>query len=126
MGLAGTAWTLVEFDVADEGVIPAVTGGAATLEFSEESEQTGRVSGSGGCNRYFASYTHSGDRISIGPAGSTRMMCDAPRMAQEDRFFLALQSVESYELRDGELVVSYAGGTLRFAPAPRENADRGD
>ena len=118
MERAGTAWTLVAFETAD-GVVPAVTGAPATLEFSAEDEQPGTVSGSGGCNRYFASYTGSGDRLSIGRAGSTRMMCSPEQMEQEERFFQALQSVEGYQLQGGELVMTYAGGTLRFAPARR-------
>jgi heat shock protein HslJ len=115
--LAGTPWTLVTFETADAGVISAVPGAPATLEFSADDEQTGRVSGTGGCNRYFASFSRSGDHLSIGQAGSTRMMCSPERMEQEDRYLQALQLVERYMLRDGELLLTYAGGMLRFAPA---------
>jgi hypothetical protein len=52
----------------------------------------------------------------IGPMGSTRMMCSPARMAQEDRFFQALSAAERYELSKGELLITYAGGTLRFVP----------
>jgi heat shock protein HslJ len=116
MELAGTAWTLVAFETED-GVVPAVPAAPATLEFSAESEQSGKVSGTGGCNRYFASFSRSGDHLGIGQAGSTRMMCSPERMEQEDRYLQALQVVTWCELRDGELLLTYAGGILRFAPA---------
>jgi heat shock protein HslJ len=45
------------------------------------------------------------------------MMCSPERMEQEDRYLQALQLVERYMLRDGELLLTYAGGMLRFAPA---------
>ena len=35
----------------------------------------------------------------------------------DSRFFQALQTVERFELREGELQIAYAGGTLRFARA---------
>ena len=109
MELAGREWTLVSFET-DMGVIPA------TLTFSAEGERTGRLVGLGGCNRYFASYTLTGDRLRIGPLGSTRMMCSPALMAQEDRFFQALSAAERCELSNGELLIAYAGGTLRLAP----------
>ncbi len=115
MQLAGTAWTLVGFET-DAGVIPAAVA-AATLAFAADGEKAGRLSGSGGCNRYFASYTLTGGRLTIGSMGSTRMMCGPDRMAQEDRFFQALQAAERYELRGDELLIAYAGGMLRFARA---------
>jgi heat shock protein HslJ len=94
-------------------VIPAATEAPVTLVFSAEA---GKVGGSGGCNRYFANYTLASDRLRIGPMGSTRMMCSPARMAQEDRFFQALSAAERYELSKGELLITYAGGTLRFVP----------
>jgi heat shock protein HslJ len=114
MELAGSAWTLISFET-DTGVIPAATEAPATLTFSAAGEQAGRLSGSSGCNRYFGSYTLTGDRLHIRQMGSTRMMCDPVRMEQEDRFFQALSTAERCELSRGELLIVYAGGTLRFA-----------
>ena len=115
MELAGSTWMLVSFET-DMEVIPAATEAAAMLAFSAEGEQTDRLGGSGGCNRYFASYTLTGDRLRVGPMGSTRMMCSPARMAQEARFFQALSAAERCELSNGELLIAYAGGTLRFVP----------
>ncbi|HXZ05192.1 MAG TPA: META domain-containing protein [Ktedonobacteraceae bacterium] len=119
MKLAGSAWTLVSFET-DTEKIPAVTEAPATLIFSAEDEQTHRLSGSGGCNRYFASYTLAGDRLSIGPLGSTRMMCGSNRMAQEDRFFQALSTAERCEQSNGELLIAFSGGMLRFMPVTKQ------
>ena len=44
MELAGTAWTLVEFET-DTGVIPALEEAPATLDFSTEGEKAGMLSG---------------------------------------------------------------------------------
>lgn len=44
------------------------------------------------------------------------MMCDPVRMEQETRFFQALSTAERCEVNQGELLIAYAGGTLRFAP----------
>lgn len=117
MELAGSTWTLISF-ATDTGVIPAVKVVPATLTFSAAGEQAGRLSGSSGYNRYFASYTLTGDRLRISQMGSTRMMCDPVRMEQEDRFFQALSTAARCETsRQGELLIAYAGGTLRFASA---------
>ena len=114
MELAGSAWTLIGFET-DRGVVRAAKEAPATLTFAAAGEQAGRLSGSGGCNRYFGSYTLTADRLQIGSMASTRMMCDPVRMEQEDRFFQALLTAERCELSQGELLIVYAGGTLRFA-----------
>ena len=120
MELAGTAWTLVEFET-DMGVIPALAEASATLDFSTEGEKAGMLSGRSGCNRYFASYSVSGDHFNIGPLGSTRMFCGPSRMAQEERYFQALASVRRCELSNGVLLIGHAGGTLRFKRTTESN-----
>ena len=120
MELAGTAWTLVEFET-DIGVIPALEEAPATLVFSTEGEKEGMLSGRSGCNRYFASYSLTGDHFSIGPLGSTRMFCDPVQMAQEERYFHSLASARRCELSNGLLLIGYTGGTLRFARTTQSN-----
>ena len=114
--LTGSAWTLISFETYT-GVIPAVKEAPATLAFSTAGIQAGRLSGSGGCNRFAGSYTMIGERLRLGPLAVTRMMCDPIRMDQEDRFLHALSTVERCTLSQGELHIVYTGGTLRFAPA---------
>ena len=113
MELAGSTWILISFDTST-GTIPALAEESPTLTFGSEGEQANRISGSGGCNRYFGSYTLTNDNFSISPLGSTRMACSPERMAQEDRFFQALSAVTHYEISGDALLITYTGGTLRF------------
>jgi len=66
-----------------------------TLQF-----MTDRVSGSGGCNRYFSSYQEEDGKLSMGPVASTRMFCAIPdgTMQQEQEYFKALQAVMEYDI----------------------------
>lgn len=113
MELAGSSWTLVSFETSKE-VLVAATEQPATLIFLEKGEQGNRISGSGGCNRYFGSYTVTNNQITFSPLGSTRMMCGPNRMAQENHFLQALSTAERFERNDSELLITYAEGILRF------------
>lgn len=57
----------------------------------------GRAYGNAGCNHWFASYELKDDRISFGPAGSTRKMCAPALMEQEQRFLDALPGVQRWD-----------------------------
>jgi copper homeostasis protein (lipoprotein) len=62
-----------------------------------------KVHGSGGCNRFFGSYTLAdNDRISFSAIGSTRKAC-VESMMVEDALFSALQLVESYQVQHDTL-----------------------
>ncbi|MCS7071604.1 MAG: META domain-containing protein, partial [Anaerolinea sp.] len=81
-------------------------------------DDQGRVSGSGGCNRYGGSYDVNGDAIRFSGLFSTMMAC--PYLDVEQAFFAALGSAAAFELRDDSLIIRYgdAGETLMFVPAP--------
>ena len=82
--IAGTEWVLTNF--SREESAPAEP--EVTLAFEE-----GRIAGGSGCNRYFADVVESEggpDSFSIGPAGSTQMMCSEEVMAVEDLFLAQL------------------------------------
>ena len=77
----------------------------------------GRVTGHGGCNRFFGPYEFSLDGISIGPIGATRMICRAPLMAGEAALLAALQAAKRFH-RDGvvlQLFDADAQEIARFA-----------
>jgi heat shock protein HslJ len=61
--LVGTGWRIVE--VAGRPADPA-----ATIAFEKN-----RVSGSTGCNRFFASLSVKADALAVGPIATTRMFC---------------------------------------------------
>ncbi|MDP9601924.1 META domain-containing protein [Variovorax sp. NFACC27] len=89
--IEGPAWQLVQ--LGDEPVAP---GSGAQVQFDRSS---GRVSGSGGCNRISGTFTRTGVALKIGQMASTRMACTDPaRGANEAQFISALQSATSYRL----------------------------
>lgn len=68
----------------------------------------GRVSGSGGCNRYSAAVVETDPPgFSIGPAASTKMACPDPAGGFEDRYFSALQAANRFGFLLGNLVLHY-------------------
>jgi putative lipoprotein len=89
--IEGPVWRLVQL-----GSEPVAPGADAQIQFDRNS---GRVSGSGGCNRLSGSFTRSGIALRIGQLASTRMACTDPvRGASEAQFISALQGTASYRL----------------------------
>jgi heat shock protein HslJ len=87
-----------------------------TLAFDDEENG---ISGTAGCNDYFAEYDISDRFISIGRLGSTRMYCQDPRgtMEQELEYLEILQKSESYIIQDNELIILSSGSQiLEFNP----------
>jgi len=81
-----------------------------------------RISGSNGCNRYFAEATAGaspGD-VTLGPGGATKMFCPDPAGAVETRFMSQLHGVTKYGFMMGRLALTYEvdgeHGTMLFDP----------
>lgn len=102
--LEGSEWTLISLD--GEG---ALAGSEITALFSEE-----KISGSAGCNSYFAGYQVESEPFIVGPIGSTMMMCSEPLMEQEMAYLAALETAESFSVDGDTLEIVYAAGTLTF------------
>ena len=68
------------------------------------------ATGNAGCNRYFASIAIEDASLDVGPIGATRMACSPELMELEQRFTELLQGAASYEVRDGQLVITSADG----------------
>jgi heat shock protein HslJ len=100
--LAGTSWLLSEI----AGAPPVSSDNPAELEFNAE----GGIAGSTGCNRFFGSYTVSGDTLSFGQLGSTMMACPDEVMQQETSFLQLMGVVASYSIVDDTLTLSTADG----------------
>ena len=106
--LVGTTWTLTR--LGSESITEDLE---ITLTFAGD----GRVSGFGGCNRYFGDYRQSGaGRLGLGPLASTKKFCLGPGSALERRYLDALHAVTRFDLSDGQLRLSHPGGELLFAP----------
>ena len=118
--LNGTGWTLTDY-VSGGKSVQTLDGTTVTMVFSEE----GRITGSAGCNHYFASYDLKGTRITIGQAGSTMMYCmGAGVMEQESAYLALLNQAASVSSVNDRLTFADAQGMtiLSFArivpPAP--------
>ena len=66
-------------------------------------EDDGKISGHGGCNSFFSSYTLSESTIDIGPVGATRMACPEPQMQLERLYFEALENAAAIEVRGSRM-----------------------
>jgi heat shock protein HslJ len=108
--LAGTSWQVTGFNNGRQAVVSVLSGTTLTMAFSAE----GRVSGSGGCNRYSAAYTAIGQKLTFGPAAATRMMCAGPEgvMEQEQQFLRALETVATARFEGDRLELRTAAGAL--------------
>ena len=103
--VADRLWVLVTYD---DALNPTVVeeGTVITAVFSSVD---GQVSGSGGCNNYFAGYesTDEGDLTISGPIGSTMMFCE-DLMDTETAYFGALETVSGWALtEEGRLELTY-------------------
>ncbi|VXB81226.1 META domain-containing protein [Pseudomonas sp. 8AS] len=76
------------------GERPLIDRSHLTLTLGED----GRAYGNAGCNHWFASFTLEGDKLTFGPAGSTRKMCAPALMEQEQRFLATLGSVQRWDV----------------------------
>lgn len=103
----GTAWLLE--DLGGSGVLDRVQ---ATLEFPEP----GKAAGNGSCNRFFGTVEVSGESITFGRLGSTRMACVEAVAMQEGKYLKALEAAERFAI-DGSILLIYSKGMdkpLRF------------
>jgi len=93
--LAGSAWQPSFISAAElpPGIVMQV-------EFQPE----GKITGTGGCNRFFGGYTVSGNRIKIGPLASTRKGCPGLLRA-ETALFARLQAATSFMQTDTTLTL---------------------
>ncbi|MDO9326146.1 MAG: META domain-containing protein [Methanoregula sp.] len=114
--LVKTNWTLASVHTAN-AVSSVIADTTVTAVFGDD----GRVSGSAGCNCYFATYDVKGTTITIGQAGSTRMYCGQPGvMEQETTYLKHLNNTRSYTLEGNSLALfdETGGRILTFSAIP--------
>ena len=99
-GLEGVPWRLISYSDRKGNQASLVPTSEITIEFLD-----GQVSGSAGCNSYFAAYQLDGERLSFQEAGITERFCTSPEgvMEQEAEYLAALQRAVSYRIADGRL-----------------------
>lgn len=101
--LAGTSWQVTAYNNGKQEVVSVITGTRITVSFGGD----GRVTGSAGCNQYFAEYLVDDGSIAIGPAAASRRFCaDAEGiMGQEVAFLEALRSAAMFRLEGDRLAL---------------------
>ena len=109
--LIGTEWVAIGINNGRGGVVNAIEDARVTAIFDDE----GRVAGSGGCNRFMATFEVDGGAIRIGPVAGTRMMCAEPEgvSEQEGSYFAALERSATWLIREGRLQLRDADDALQ-------------
>jgi heat shock protein HslJ len=90
--------------VTELGGKTPVAGSALTIAVDE----TGKVSGSGGCNRIGGTAAQSGSDLRFSQMISTRMACEQNLMTQESTFLRMLEETRSYKLDGTDVLVLLA------------------
>jgi heat shock protein HslJ len=109
--LEGKAWKATE--LAGVTTVLAEKGTEVTAAFA-----AGELSGSGGVNRYTATYeTQAGDKIKISQPAATQMAGPREAMAQEQAYFAALAKATTFTVTSDSLTLMDDQGTtlVRYA-----------
>jgi heat shock protein HslJ len=101
--LAGTRWVVINFNNGMGAVTGVAEGTSITLDFAINAPN--QLSGSSGCNTYFADYSAGGASITIGAPGSTNLVCTEPAgiMEQEQQYLAALRSAVTFSITGDQL-----------------------
>lgn len=97
--LENTTWALLELN--GKTITVEVNDKAPYLELNSKKAS---AYGFGGCNRFFGSYETSGQSLTLGALGATRMACPEG-MDQEQELFTALGTVTRYEIHGAKLML---------------------
>jgi len=110
--LTGTSWLVTGINNGKDAVVSLVPGTNVTMNFATD----GKVAGSGGCNNYTSTYTQDGGKLTFTSAATTRRMCAAPGvMEQEQAFLKALALASSAQMEGNDLELRTADGALALS-----------
>lgn len=99
--------------IGDWVVAEVNNAGVVERTLSVSFDETSRISGSAGCNRFTGAYSYDAGALTVTPLGVTRMMCAPALMSQEQKFITALQSATRVETSvDGATVLKSATGSV--------------
>lgn len=104
--ITGT-WNLFSYNNGKGGIETTIIGSVTTAVFGSD----GKLSGSGGCNQYSATYTTSGQSITITQPSSTKMACENNLMQQETQYLSLLPTAAKYETSGSDLTLFNSVGT---------------
>ncbi len=114
--LEGSQWVVTEYRTESGDLAGVMKGSELTMTFDAD----GKVTGSAGCNRYFASYTLEADAVRFTLPGATRMFCGEPvgLMDQEFRFLSLLEKVAGLRVEGGNLSLEEDSGQPALVLTP--------
>ena len=106
--LGDTKWFLRSYGEQSH-LISIIEGTEITATFNSAE---GRISGSSGCNTYFAEYEAEDSRLSIFEMAYTEMACLSPEgvMEQEQEYLYILANARSFQANDTTLTIFCSGG----------------
>lgn len=107
--LVSNNWSLASYSTTPGVLVPVMNGTQITAHFGTD----GIVSGSSGCNRYFATYTLKEYALSITAPGSTKMNCPASGiMMQETQYLSDLGAASAIRIHEQDLNVYDTAGKM--------------
>lgn len=83
-----------------------------------------RLSGSTGCNRYFAQYQMTDSTLQFNIPGTTRMACDSAANALEVKMLEVLNLTNCYEVTKDELILKHNDEVLAILQEMKRPEDR--
>ena len=110
--LEDTAWVLESY--GEQNNLQAIIEDTEiTATFNSANSE---VSGSAGCNTYFAGYEVRGSKLSIFEMAFTEMACVSPEgvMEQEQEFLTILTNAQSFQTDNTTLTIFCSGGQQLF------------
>jgi heat shock protein HslJ len=110
-GLSGVegAWTATGVNNGKGAVQTTTLTEQITAVFGPD----GGLSGSGGCNDYNATYTVSGDALTLGPVAATKKACADDVMTEENAYFAALGNVATFDIKGTTLTLRDGTGATQ-------------
>jgi heat shock protein HslJ len=101
--LSGPTWQVTMYNNGREAIVGVLDGSEITAVFTADN----KLNGLAGCNQYMTAFQVDGDKITIEPAASTKMMCSEPEgvMEQETAYLKALEMVRSYQISGNKLTM---------------------
>ena len=105
-------WVLASY--GEQGDLQAVLAGTEITAIFDSAD--GQVTGSAGCNSYFADYEASGNKLSILELAWTEMACGSPEgvMEQEQEYLTLLLDTATFQVEDSLLTISSSDGQVLF------------
>lgn len=103
--LNSATWQLVQMTDTTGNWITPIADTVLTANFDAAQK---RLSGSAGCNRYFATYQQDAQdaaQLTVGMAASTRMACAEAVLNQEQAFLQQLSAIRSYQIEGDRLTL---------------------